>query len=71
MGEDITFSIFWGLVGFIFRLVTIDTNFIFFYGYCYLFYLTYDLEFKLVLLVLQKLKNYHHKNIECVIILNF
>ncbi|HEC1871695.1 TPA: hypothetical protein R1773_001756, partial [Campylobacter jejuni] len=25
MGEDITFSIFWGLVGFIFRLVTIDT----------------------------------------------
>ena len=25
MGEDIAFSIFWGLVGFIFRLVTIDT----------------------------------------------
>ncbi len=25
MGEDITLSIFWGLVGFIFRLVTIDT----------------------------------------------
>ncbi|OEW93158.1 hypothetical protein, partial [Campylobacter jejuni] len=25
MGEDITFSIFWGLIGFIFRLVTIDT----------------------------------------------
>ncbi|EOH7984726.1 hypothetical protein ACMCJU_001826, partial [Campylobacter jejuni] len=25
MGEDITLSIFWGLIGFIFRLVTIDT----------------------------------------------
>ncbi|SUW94235.1 Uncharacterised protein [Campylobacter jejuni] len=25
MGEDITFSIFWGFIGFIFRLVTIDT----------------------------------------------
>ncbi|HDV7391305.1 TPA: hypothetical protein RJ286_001729, partial [Campylobacter jejuni] len=25
MGEDIILSIFWGLVGFIFRLVTIDT----------------------------------------------
>ncbi|WP_139865206.1 hypothetical protein [Campylobacter jejuni] len=33
MGEDITFSIFWGLVGFIFRLVTIDT-----------IHLSYDLE---------------------------
>ncbi len=28
MGEDIILSIFWGLVGFIFRLVTIDTIFI-------------------------------------------
>ncbi|MFY4766911.1 hypothetical protein ACOTVC_08665 [Campylobacter sp. GB48] len=46
---------------------------IFFMAIVIIFYLSYDLEFykSLVLLDPPEVENYHRKNIECVIILNF